>query len=68
MSAGDKFANSMDKLTGQGKEVLGKVTGDSKTKNEGKGQQTSADAKNKVEDAKGAVKGAVDGLTGKNKH
>ena len=43
--------NKLDQATGAIKEGFGKVTGDSKT-----------EAKEVVEDAKGAVEGAVEGL------
>lgn len=44
------------------KEGFGKVTGDSKTELEGAVEKTVAKAKDVVEDAKGAVEGAVEGL------
>lgn len=51
-----------NKLTGAVKEGFGKVTGDSKTELEGAVEKTVAKAKDVVEDAKGAVEGAVEGL------
>jgi len=59
MSTDEKFENAKDKLGGQAKEGLGKLTGDKETETEGK-----ADLKDKVQDARDTVKGAVDGLRG----
>ena len=53
--------NKLDQATGAIKEGFGKVTGDSKTEAEGTVEKTVAKAK-EVEDAKGAVEGAVEGL------
>ena len=54
--------NKLDQATGAIKEGFGKVTGDSKTDAEGAVEKTVATAKEVVEDAKGAVEGAVEGL------
>ena len=54
--------NKLDQATGAIKEGFGKVTGDSKTEAEGAVAKTVATAKEVVEDAKGAVEGAVEGL------
>lgn len=54
--------NAVDQATGAIKEGFGKVTGDSKTEAEGAVEKTVANAKDVVEDAKGAVEGAVEGL------
>ena len=54
--------NAVDQATGAVKEGFGKVTGDSKTEAEGAVEKTVAKAKEVVEDAKGAVEGAVEGL------
>ena len=54
--------NAVDQATGAIKEGFGKVTGDSKTELEGAVEKTVAKAKDIVEDAKGAVEGAVEGL------
>lgn len=67
MSTDEKFENSKDKLGGQAKEGLGKVTGDKQTEAEGQTQQGKADAKDKLQDARDTVKGAVDGMFGKDK-
>ena len=67
MSTDEKFENSKDKLGGQAKEGLGKLTGDKETETEGQAQQGKADVKDKLQDARDTVKGAVDGLLGKDK-
>ena len=67
MSADEKFENAKDKVGGQAKEGLGKVTGDKQTEAEGQTQQGKADAKDKLQDARDTVKGAVDGMFGKDK-
>ena len=67
MSTDEKFENSKDKLGGQAKEGLGKLTGDKETEAEGQAQQGKADVKDKLQDARDSVKGAVDGLLGKDK-
>ena len=58
MSLEDKLNQAKGVL----KEGLGKVTGDSKIEAEGAVEKTVAKAKEVVEDAKGAVEGAVEGL------
>ena len=65
MSTDEKFENAKDKLGGQAKEGLGKLTGDKEAETEGQAQQGKADAKDKLQDARDTVKGAVDGLLGK---
>src|SRR5699024_5759603 len=67
MSTDEKFENAKDKVGGQAKEGLGKVTGDKQTEAEGQTQQGKADAKDKLQDARDTVKGAVDGMFGKDK-
>jgi uncharacterized protein YjbJ (UPF0337 family) len=67
MSTDEKFENAKDKLGGQAKEGLGKLTGDKETETEGQAQQGKADVKDKLNDARDTVKGAVDGLLGKDK-
>ena len=54
--------NKLEQATGAIKEGFGKVTGDGKTEAEGAVETTVAKAKEVVEDAKGAVEGAVEGL------
>ena len=65
MNTDDKFENAKDKVGGQAKEGLGKVTGDKETQAEGQAQQGKADAKDKLQDARDTVKGAVGGMFGK---
>lgn len=67
MSTDEKFENAKDKVGGQAKEGLGKATGDKQTEAEGQTQQGKADAKDKLQDARDTVKGAVDGMFGKDK-
>ena len=67
MSTDETFENAKDKLGGQAKEGLGKLTGDKEAETEGQAQQGKADAKDKLQDARDTVKGAVDGLLGKDK-
>lgn len=67
MSTDEKFENAKDKLGGQAKEGFGKVTGDKETETEGQAQQGKADIKDKLQDARDTVKGAVDGMFGKDK-
>ena len=54
--------NKLEQATGAIKEGFGKVAGDSKTEAEGAVEKTVAKAKEVVEDSKGAVEGAVEGL------
>ena len=54
--------NKLDQATGAIKEGFGRVTGDSKTEADGTVEKTVAKAKVVVQDAKGAVEGAVEGL------
>ena len=67
MSTGEKFENTKDKLGGQAKEGLGKLTGDKETEAEGQAQQGKADLKDKLQDARDTAKGALDGLRGQDK-
>lgn len=64
MNTDDKFENAKDKVGGQAKEGLGKVTGDKETQAEGQAQHGKADAKDKLQDARDTVKGAIDGVFG----
>ncbi|MGP5376747.1 CsbD family protein [Brachybacterium alimentarium] len=64
MNTDDKFENAKDKVGGQAKEGLGKVTGDKEAQAEGQAQQGKADAKDKLQDARDTVKGAIDGVFG----
>lgn len=67
MSTDEKFENAKDKMSGQAKEGFGKVTGDKQTETEGQAQQGKADAKDKLQDTRDSVKGAVEGLFGSEK-
>ena len=67
MSTDEKFENAKDKLGGQAKEGLGKLTGDKETEAEGQAQQGKADVKDKLQDARDTAKGALDGLRGQDK-
>ncbi|GAA1487920.1 CsbD family protein [Brachybacterium sacelli] len=64
MSSEEKFENSKDKLGGEAKEGLGKLTGDKETEAEGRAEQGKAALKGKAQDARDSVKGAVDGMFG----
>lgn len=64
MSNEDKFENAKDKLGGQAKEGLGKLTGDKEAETEGQAEQGKADLKDKAEDARDTVKGAAEGMFG----
>ena len=64
MSTDEKFENAKDKVGGQAKEGLGKVTGDKQTEAEGQTQQGKAEAKDKLQDARDSVKGAAEGMFG----
>lgn len=64
MSSEEKFENSKDKLGGEAKEGLGKLTGDKETEAEGRAEQGKAALKDKAQDARDSVKGAVGGMFG----
>jgi uncharacterized protein YjbJ (UPF0337 family) len=54
MSATDKAKNKIDDLGGKAKEALGNITGDARTRDEGRGDQAKSslkDAGEKVKDA-----------------
>lgn len=63
MGLGDKISNKTEELKGQGKENVGKATGDRDLEAEGKGDQASGKLKGAVEDVKDAGKKLKDGLT-----
>lgn len=56
MSAVDKAKNKLEELGGKAKEVIGKITGDKSTENEGKGDQVEANLKDAGEKVKDAFK------------
>lgn len=64
MSNEDKVENTVDKLGGQAKEGLGKLTGDKEAETRGKVEKSKADVKDKLQDAGDTVKGAVTGAFG----
>lgn len=64
MSNEEKFENAKDKLSGQAKEGFGKATDDKQTEAEGRAQQSKAEAKDKLQDARDSVKGAAEGMFG----
>ncbi|GIG55523.1 CsbD family protein [Demequina activiva] len=55
MSGSDRLDNAAEDAKGKMKEGAGKATDDEQLEAEGKWDQTKADAKDKVEDAKDAV-------------
>ena len=56
MSGEDKAKNKLDELGGEIKEAVGKVTGDTSTKNEGKRDQAKSNLKDAGEKVKDAFK------------
>ncbi|MBO1901730.1 CsbD family protein [Leucobacter weissii] len=56
MSAGDKIKAAADKVAGQAKETVGKLTDDDKLVAEGKADQAKGQAKETVEDVKDVFK------------
>jgi uncharacterized protein YjbJ (UPF0337 family) len=56
MSAIDKAKNKVEDLGGKAKEKVGQVTGDTRTENEGKGDQAKSNLKDAGEKVKDAFK------------
>ena len=56
MSGADKAKNKAQNLGGKVKEAVGKVTGDTSTENEGKGDQAKSNLKDAGEKVKDAFK------------
>jgi uncharacterized protein YjbJ (UPF0337 family) len=56
MATDDKISNQTEKLTGQAKEGIGKVTGDDELQTEGKADQSKSDLKQAGEKVKDAFK------------
>jgi uncharacterized protein YjbJ (UPF0337 family) len=56
MSSTDKVKNSGEKLAGKVKEAGGKLTGNPRTRDKGKGKQVKSDLKNAGESLKKAAK------------
>ncbi|SIR98421.1 CsbD family protein [Williamsia sterculiae] len=65
MGISDDAKNKAEDLKGRGKEAAGSLSGDDNLKNEGKGDQASAEGKQKLTDAADAVKGKVDDVKDK---
>ena len=56
MGLSDKLNNAKDDIEGKAKEAAGKVAGNERLEAEGKGDQTTADAKKAGENVKDAFK------------
>jgi uncharacterized protein YjbJ (UPF0337 family) len=56
VSGVDKAKNKLEELGGKAKEAIGKLTGDTSTENEGKGDQVESNLKDAVEKVKDAFK------------
>ena len=56
MSGTDKAKNKGQQVRGKAKEAVGKVTGDKRTQNEGKGEQVKSNLKDAGEKVKDAFK------------
>jgi uncharacterized protein YjbJ (UPF0337 family) len=56
MSATDKIKNAIEDVEGKAKEALGKATGDKRTANEGRADQSKSDLKGAGEKVKDAFK------------
>ncbi len=56
MSAEDKIKNKIEDIGGKAKEAVGKLKGDSDTKNEGRGDQAKSSLKDAGENVKDAFK------------
>lgn len=56
MSQSDKARNKLEELGGRAKEVIGKITGNEDTENEGKADQIEANLKDAGEKLKDAFK------------
>ena len=60
MSVEDRAEATAKNIEGKAQEMLGEVTGDPQDKVEGKAKQAEAETEHAVEDAKDAVKDAID--------
>lgn len=58
----EKMNAKVEKMSGNVKEGLGKLTGDKRTESEGKLEKVTGEVKEKLADAKDTVKGIIDGL------
>lgn len=61
----EKMNAKVEKMSGNVKEGLGKLTGDKRTESEGKLEKVTGEVKEKLADAKDTVKGIIDGLKDK---
>lgn len=59
----DRIDGAGDRVSGNVKEGIGKLTGDDKTENEGKGEQAKGDVKQGIADIKDKVSDAVKKVT-----
>jgi len=62
MGVGDDMKNAAEKMAGKVKEGVGKATDNEDLENEGRMDQTKADAKQAADDVKDAAKDAGEGL------
>ena len=60
MSTEDKIKATAKNIEGKAQEAMGDITGDPEDKAEGKAKQVEAEARHGVENAKDAVKKAID--------
>ena len=60
MSTEDRVEATAKNIEGKAQEAMGNITGDKQDQAEGKAKQTEASAQHAVEDAKDAVKNAID--------
>jgi uncharacterized protein YjbJ (UPF0337 family) len=65
MGTDDKISNKAEELKGQGKEAVGKATGDERLEAEGKADQVMANLKQAGEKIKEAAKGIFNDVGGK---
>jgi len=56
MSGVDKLKNQAEKVSGKAKETAGKLSGNPRTRDKGKGKQAKADLKNAGQSLKKAAK------------
>lgn len=60
MSTEDKMKATAKNIEGKAQEAMGNITGDPEDKAEGKAKQAEAEVRHSVENAKDAVKKAID--------
>ncbi|MDG3142351.1 CsbD family protein [Streptococcus suis] len=61
----EKMNAKVEKMSGNVKEGVGKLTGDKRTESEGKLEKVTGEVKEKLADAKDTVKGIIDGFKDK---